>query len=161
MLLIHATCVALAGNGLLLRGPSGAGKSDLALRLLDLGALLVADDQVVLSREGDRLVARAPGRLRGLLEVRGIGPVSVSRLADASPVSLIADLVPLADLPRMAVPLRETLLDIDLPVLKAEAFSAAAPLKLRLALELAGRGQLFTPADADWSAPALPAGDAA
>ena len=31
----HATCVALAGQGVLLRGPSGAGKSDLALRLID------------------------------------------------------------------------------------------------------------------------------
>ena len=31
--LVHATCLALEGRGLLLRGPSGSGKSDLALRL--------------------------------------------------------------------------------------------------------------------------------
>ncbi|MEX1147529.1 MAG: hypothetical protein WEB93_04010, partial [Sphingomonadales bacterium] len=43
---LHANCVDFAGVGVLLRGPSGAGKSDLTLRLLDLGARLVADDQV-------------------------------------------------------------------------------------------------------------------
>ena len=30
---------------MLLRGPSGAGKSDLALRLIEAGGRLVADDQ--------------------------------------------------------------------------------------------------------------------
>ncbi|MBT7294587.1 MAG: serine/threonine protein kinase, partial [Rhodospirillaceae bacterium] len=47
MHLNHATCIALAGKGVLLRGFSGAGKSDLALRLIDGGAKLVADDQVL------------------------------------------------------------------------------------------------------------------
>ena len=46
---VHATCVALVGagtvRGVLLRGPSGAGKSDLALRLVEQGWRLVADDQ--------------------------------------------------------------------------------------------------------------------
>ena len=59
-MLVHATCVALDGAGVLLRGPSGSGKSDLALRLIDGGARLVADDQVALSAEAGRLVARAP-----------------------------------------------------------------------------------------------------
>ena len=47
---IQATCVALQGVGILLRGPSGAGKSDLALRLIDAGASLVADDLCELRR---------------------------------------------------------------------------------------------------------------
>ena len=33
---LHATCVALAGAGVLLIGPPGSGKSDLALRLIDV-----------------------------------------------------------------------------------------------------------------------------
>ncbi|HEX7199151.1 MAG TPA: serine/threonine protein kinase, partial [Dongiaceae bacterium] len=41
---IHASCVALSGAAVLLRGPPGAGKSDLALRLVDEGGKLVADD---------------------------------------------------------------------------------------------------------------------
>ena len=43
---LHATCVQLGGVGVVLLGASGVGKSDLALRLIDAGALLVADDQL-------------------------------------------------------------------------------------------------------------------
>lgn len=70
MPLCHGTCVDWGGRGVLLLGPSGSGKSDLALRLIDAGAVLVADDQTELSEDG---VASAPERLRGLLEVRGVG----------------------------------------------------------------------------------------
>ncbi len=66
---IHASCVARNGAGILLIGPPGSGKSDLALRLLDLGCDLVADDQVLL--DGNTL--SAPANLAGLLEVRGLG----------------------------------------------------------------------------------------
>ena len=66
---LHATCLARDDEGLLLLGSAGAGKSDLALRLLDHGFLLVADDRVDI--EAGR--ARAPAALAGLLEVRGLG----------------------------------------------------------------------------------------
>ena len=42
---IHASCVAVRGEGVLILGASGQGKSDLALRLIDRGATLVADDR--------------------------------------------------------------------------------------------------------------------
>ena len=58
-MLVHGTCVELFGLGVLLRGPSGCGKSDLALRLIDDGARLVADDQVVLTEEAGRRGANA------------------------------------------------------------------------------------------------------
>src|SRR3546814_10156556 len=48
---VHATTVALDGTGVLLRGPAGSGKSDLALRLIDQGARLVADDRTALALE--------------------------------------------------------------------------------------------------------------
>jgi serine kinase of HPr protein (carbohydrate metabolism regulator) len=41
---LHATAVALGEAGVLLLGPPGSGKSDLALRLIDRGAILIADD---------------------------------------------------------------------------------------------------------------------
>ena len=60
MVLVHGTCIDLAGVAVLLRGPAGSGKSDLALRLIDQGARLIADDQVEVERAEDALVARAP-----------------------------------------------------------------------------------------------------
>ena len=65
---VHATAVAVGLKGVLLLGPSGSGKSDLALRLIDQGARLVADDQVVLSRNGARLIANAPPALAGKID---------------------------------------------------------------------------------------------
>jgi HPr kinase/phosphorylase len=74
---IHATCVALGRRGILLLGPSGTGKSDLALRLIDQGAKLVADDRTILFVKGGALHAKAPASIRGLLEIRGVGIVSL------------------------------------------------------------------------------------
>src|SRR5262249_17365812 len=69
---VHATCVALrigrSWQGVLLRGPSGAGKSDFALRLIEGGARLVADDQTELVRKGSKVIASAPTRIAGLIE---------------------------------------------------------------------------------------------
>ena len=92
MVLIHASCVALEGKGLLLRGAPGAGKSDLALRLIEGGARLVADDQVALTSTGEILLAAPPARIAGLLEVRGIGIVSMDFVTQC-PVHLVVDLV--------------------------------------------------------------------
>ncbi|MDE0940637.1 MAG: HPr kinase/phosphatase C-terminal domain-containing protein, partial [Pirellulales bacterium] len=75
--LVHATCVAIGEVGVLLRGPSGSGKSDLALRLIEGGAKLVADDQVVLSEVAGSLLASAPAALRGKIEVRGCGILDI------------------------------------------------------------------------------------
>ena len=67
-LFVHATAVAIDGEAVLLRGPSGAGKSDLALRLIDGGGALVADDQTLLRRVGERVLVRAPPAIAGLIE---------------------------------------------------------------------------------------------
>lgn len=137
---VHATCVALrAGRnwrGILLRGPSGAGKSDLALRLVEQGGRLVADDQTALVPQGRGLVATPPGTLAGLLEVRGVGIVKLGRpqLLARATIALLVDLVPPDRIERLPDPARETLLDVDLPVVALAPFEASAPAKLRLAL---------------------------
>ena len=74
---IHASCVAIGTQGVLLLGASGAGKSDLALRLIDQGAKLVADDRTILFVSRRALHARAPASIKGLLEVRGLGIVEL------------------------------------------------------------------------------------
>jgi hypothetical protein len=73
---IHASCVAIGGKGVLILGDSGAGKSDLALRLIDGGARLVADDRCDLFVRAGKLCASPPPRIAGLLELRGIGIVA-------------------------------------------------------------------------------------
>jgi HPr kinase/phosphorylase len=75
---IHASCVAIGNTGILLLGKSGAGKSDLALRLIDGGAKLVADDRTILFVKSGALHARAPASIRGLLEMRGVGIIELS-----------------------------------------------------------------------------------
>jgi HPr kinase/phosphorylase len=77
---IHASCVLVGRFAVLIRGPSGIGKSSLALALLNAaraGILppgrLVADDRVHLSAANGRLLARAPEKLAGRIEIRGLG----------------------------------------------------------------------------------------
>jgi serine kinase of HPr protein (carbohydrate metabolism regulator) len=139
---VHATCVALrhgrTWRGVLLRGPSGAGKSDLALRLIEAGARLVADDRTALRRAGGAVMASAPAAIAGLIEVRGLGIRRLARgqLLARAPVVLLVDLVPPAAIERLPEPAREALLGVDLPVLRLAPFEASACAKLRLAVAM-------------------------
>lgn len=72
-----------AGRGVLIVGPSGSGKSSFALRLMALGAELVADDRVDLRAEGGALFARAPAAIAGQIEARGAGILHAAALAEA------------------------------------------------------------------------------
>lgn len=141
--MVHGACVMIAGVGVLLRGPSGRGKSDLALRLIDEGAVLVADDQVVLARDGDSLIASAPAVLHGLLEVRGVGLLPAPAAACA-PLALVVDLVRDSDpVERMPEPATEIMLDIAVPRIALAPFEASAAAKLRMAARAAAVGALF------------------
>ncbi len=126
------TCVALENQGVLLQGPSGSGKSDLALRLIDGGAALVADDRVALRAEAGGLTASPPEALQGLLEVRGLG---IFRLPYRSgvPLSLVVDLAGDHD-ERLPAPASMTLLGHPLPVVRLSPTAASAAARIRLAL---------------------------
>jgi HPr kinase/phosphorylase len=138
MLLVHATTVEIAGQGVLIRGPSGAGKSDLALRLIDGGAVLVADDQTQLSLQGGRVVARAPDTIAGLLEIRGLGIVSVPHRPWA-PLALVVDLVEEGGVDRLPEPSLAHLLGLAVPRMDLAPFQASAAAKVRLAILSAKR----------------------
>jgi serine kinase of HPr protein (carbohydrate metabolism regulator) len=147
---LHASCAVVDGRAVLLRGASGAGKSDLLLRLIvEAGAGLVADDQVLLDRHGDALRARAPAALAGVLEARGMGLLRLPA-AGPAPVALLADL---GDVPqRLPEPAEETLLGCRLPRVEIDPRAASAVAKLQLAL--GARGAAILPADWHPGAPA-------
>lgn len=131
--LVHGTCVALAGRGVLLRGPSGSGKSDVALRLIDAGAILVADDQVRLDRTAAGLIASAPPALSGLIEARGIGILRLPALERAT-LALVIDLVSRDAVPRLPEDPWTRVHDTALPVFRLHAFDASTPVKIARAL---------------------------
>ena len=54
-MLVHASCISIDDQGVLIRGPSGCGKSDLALRLIDGGGVRI--DSNVVSDKGLKLGA--------------------------------------------------------------------------------------------------------
>lgn len=87
-MLLHATCLDIEGNGLLLVGDSGCGKSGLASELMALGAQLVADDQVMLSSKQGKLVASAPVSIAGKMELRGFGVISLASFCTSTDVAL-------------------------------------------------------------------------
>lgn len=133
---LHASCVHLGGRGVLLLGPPGSGKSDLALRLIDGGAELVADDQLLVERAAARLIARPPATLAGLLEVRGIGILRLPHRAEAL-LDLAVRLLPSDDIARLPEPAVHPLLGIELPCvhLDPRAASAAAAVRMTLSAE--------------------------
>lgn len=99
---VHASVIAVRGAGVLIRGASGAGKSSLVLSILHAegeAACLVADDRVVLARQGDAVVARPPREIAGLIEVRGQGILRVPHV-DETTIALVVDLAPVDACPR-------------------------------------------------------------
>lgn len=138
MHLVHATSVEIGGHAVLIRGPSGGGKSDLALRLIDAGAMLVADDQSAISNDGGRLFVSVPETIAGLLEVRGLGIVRVPHRARA-PLALVVDLVHATDVERLPEPSSAQLLGVMVPRVALAPFEASTPAKVRLAMLSATR----------------------
>ncbi len=131
-ILVHATAIAIDGAAILLRGPPGAGKSDLALRLIDGGARLVADDQAELRRREDQILVAAPAVIAGLIEVRGIGILRVDHIV-AAPLVLLIDLVPSAEVERLPENRFEDVLGLSFPLMALAPFEVSAAAKVRFA----------------------------
>jgi len=125
----------LGGQGVLLRGPSGAGKSDLALRLIDGGAILVADDRVNLTRAEDSILMSAPVNLMGKLEIRGLGIVQMV-CAPSAPLALVCDLVLADQIDRLPEVPTETFLDQHVPVMEIDSQTQSAVVKIQYALKV-------------------------
>jgi hypothetical protein len=133
---IHASCVAIGSHGVLLLGPSGVGKSDLALRLIDDGARLVADDRTILFVSKRALHAKAPASIKGLIEIRGLGIVELPVRASAK-IALVVRLGGEgARLPEARIYHAPTALKpiTPPPLIALDARFASTPAKIRAAL---------------------------
>ncbi|RZM32531.1 MAG: aldolase [Sphingomonas sp.] len=128
---LHATTVAIDGVAVMIEGASGSGKSDLALRLIDRGAILVSDDQTLVVRTGKSLVARAPATIAGRFEVRGIGILAIPHVEDV-PVALLVSIDGAPErMPERSV---RNIAGVDVRQFAVDPFEASAPIKVELAL---------------------------
>ncbi len=134
---LHCTCVQVDGAGVLLCGRPASGKSDLALRLIDDGGVLVADDYTEVEARDGRLFGRSPETIRGLLEVRGIGVVKLDFAPEAA-IGLIVELVRDGEsIDRLPEPATRDIQGVELPLFRLSPFEASAPSKVRLAIRIA------------------------
>lgn len=132
---IHATAVAVNGNGILLTGESGSGKSDLALRLIQQDARLIADDRCDVFATAHDLNVSPPAALRGMLEVRGIGIV-VLPYEENAPVALVFRMTGRETIDRLPEAKTTTIEGIELPLFDIDPFESSAPDKVRIALQM-------------------------
>ena len=141
---VHGTCVAIEGIGVLIRGEPGCGKSDLALRLIDEGARLIADDQVELVPKQDALFAAAPPSIAGRMEVRGLGIVAVPCIASVA-LGLVVELVSPKTIERMPMASAWEHEGIRIPLIRLTSFEASATAKVRLAARASTCGNIAPP----------------
>ncbi|WP_340647064.1 HPr kinase/phosphorylase [Phenylobacterium sp.] len=124
-------------RGALVLGASGSGKSDLAVRCLDIGFALVADDRVELWTSAGRLYGRAPETLSGRIEVRGLDVLAESALTWCR-----VNLCVRAGIPdRIPEPAFIDDFGLRLPLITLALLESSAPAKLSRALRHLGRGQ--------------------
>ena len=143
---IHASCIALGEEGVVILGASGAGKSDLALRLVDEGAGLVSDDYVALEERGNEVGASPPPTIEGLIEVRGLGLINVP-FVQQTIVRLVVELVDRDAVPRLPDPddtHHELLPGHMVPMIRLSAFDPSTPAKVRLAVRALRDGMVRT-----------------
>lgn len=141
-MILHAGLIAVqvagAWRGALIQGPSGIGKSDLALRALETGFRLVADDRVLVFVSAGRLFGRAPDPLRGLIEVRGLGVFRHTPLVCA-PITISVRCKPTPEaIERLPEPCAERLLGREVPLFEVWPLEHTAPAKIRRAIEHLG-----------------------
>jgi HPr kinase/phosphorylase len=114
-LIVHATSVVFKDKGVLIVGPSGSGKSALALSMIALGSMLVADDRTKLASREGALFASSPVTIKGLIEARGVGIITLPQVQGAR-IQLVIDMSRI-EASRFPEKQTYTVLDIALPCL--------------------------------------------
>lgn len=137
--LIHASCVQFLSKGLLIVGPSASGKSDLSLRLMDEGAKLVSDDQVLVtveqSEHHSKLRAEAPEKIKGLIELRGYGIIPVPHDLFTY-LDLVIELKPFKELERLSYLHSHWILGCSLPKMMVDAAWPSSVSRIKVVLSM-------------------------
>lgn len=130
--MIHGTAISINGHGVLILGESGSGKSDLALRLIDRGAILISDDVVFLETADKAPLLSVAPNIAGKIEVRGVGIVHVAFIP-AAPLRLVVEFVDAPD--RLPEDIAHTSIgDYVVPVSKLNPFEQSSAIKVEYAL---------------------------
>lgn len=130
---LHSTSVDIQGKGVLIFGKPGIGKSSLALQLIDRGAILIADDQTLLSYDKENLVLQPPETLRGMMEVRGLALCSFP-FQQRSHLQLCVEICEKGEVERLPEVLFKEYYRIKVPLLKLEKDDPLGPIKVELKL---------------------------
>ncbi|WP_137678847.1 HPr kinase/phosphorylase [Aurantiacibacter suaedae] len=135
IVIANVSCVAIEGRAVLIEGPPGAGKSSLALALIESGAGLIGDDGVTLEVRNGQLVASAPPNIAGLIEVRGVGLVTLPTTSAPVALAIVLD----EKAPRLPDgPGSASWCGIAVPRIALYPDPATAPLRTRWALRQHG-----------------------
>jgi HPr kinase/phosphorylase len=138
--LFHATCLLLPQvrqAGLLITGPAQSGKTTLGWQLLAAGALLVSDDQTMVTTAPQGLIATAPDGLAGLMEIGGYGIVHLppQQLAGMATLALAITIIPEPQLlERLPDNPMTQILAVKLPHLMLRPHDPAAVAKIQAVL---------------------------
>jgi serine kinase of HPr protein (carbohydrate metabolism regulator) len=138
---LHGTAIAYGVAGLLLVGISGSGKSTLAAAMLQQGAELIGDDQLILTEASGYIqVAPAP-TVAGVLELRGLGLISMPHIAQHA-LHLVVELTMDAE-ERLPTPQTRTFLGIDLPAIQVQPVPYTSASSLLLYLKAMQEGRML------------------
>lgn len=131
----HGTALEWQSKGFLLTGPPGCGKSGLALQLIERGAVLVADDQVLLDQQDGTWTATCPEALSGQLHLRGTGLLQVKTKPATHLAVIFQSVQPAASLSRSP--------ELGLPVITVDFIAPDAAALIETALQRFDSGPPF------------------
>ncbi|APG62825.1 hypothetical protein LPB140_08515 [Sphingorhabdus lutea] len=143
--IIHASSVAIDGQAVIIMGPSGSGKTQSCLDLIDRGAMLIADDQCVLSKNNGHIHISSISGFEGKIELRNVGIIQMEHCQNI-PAALCVALNPNA--PRF--PSKYHSFDFDgLQIVKMEmAHTPNIAQKIELSLQQINLGNIVIGANA-------------
>lgn len=132
---IHGTSICYKQKGLLFLGKSGNGKSDLALRLIDKGANLIADDQTILTLKNNKIILTCPSEIKSKLEIRGIGIIKMPSIKEHQ-LDIVFQLKSFREIKRIPNENWRMLLDQKIPYYEIDPFELSVNAKINFLLKI-------------------------